>query len=189
VANVAAIRSVGNSLVKLLDTTYPKSLRDLYPVTFRLVSSGELADQHTELDGSLTIYLYRVTVNDHLRNARAPRAPEATPPLPLNLHYLMSVWSKSADQEHTVLGWAMRQLHQHAILDASTLMPDGGWAPDEVIHLLPEELSTEDMLRLWDAIDPAYRLSASYVARVVTLAPDNVAGGVPVVATRIGGGE
>ncbi len=50
---------------------------------------------------------------------------------------------------------------------------------------MPAELSTEDVMRIWDAIEPAYRLSASYVARVVRIEPDeDLESFAPVVARR-----
>jgi hypothetical protein len=182
-ANFQAIRSVGNSIVKYLDAKAAELRADM-PVTFRLISGGELADDELDLDSTVTLYLYRVTVNDHLRNVRPSHAPQNRPPLGLNLHYLVTVWAKSADVEHALLGWTMRHMHQNPILDRSSLMADGGWASDETIHVAPEELSNEDLLRLWDALTPPYRLSYSYVARVVLIDSELRADGPPVIATR-----
>jgi hypothetical protein len=44
------------------------------------------------------------------------------------------------------------------------------------------------MMRIWDALDPSYRLSVSYVARLVRLDPDTLTSVQPVVATRFGYG-
>ena len=79
----------------------------------------------------------------------------------------------------------MRQLHQVPVLDASILSADASWAADDVIQLIPEEISTEDLMRVWDAIEPAYRLSLSYIARVVRIDPDQTTAHRPVVATRV----
>jgi len=127
-------------------------------------------------------------VNESLRNVRGRRSGE-TPPLPLDLHFLLSVWSKNPDVELTVLGWAMRHLHENPLLDRSLLGDEGGFRPDEVIHVAPEELSNEDLLRLWAALPPSYRPSYSYVARVVVLEPDAPVTGKPVVATRFSYGD
>lgn len=185
-ANTKAIRAVGSSIVKFLDSSYPDELREDFPATFRVLSSGDLAEDATdpELGLLLSFYLYRITVNDHLRNVRPVRTPEAAPPLSLNLHYLMSVWSRTADPEHVLMGWAMQHLHQHPIMDSSLLMPDGGWQPHEVIHITPDELTNEDLLRLWESFTPTYRLSYSYVARVVVLEPAEVTETRRVVALR-----
>jgi hypothetical protein len=192
-ANIGAIRSFSNSLIKFLESSYPEDLALETRPLFRLLSSGELAEEAPGADPSITLFLYRVTVDDHLRNTHSRRSPGLISPLPLNLHYLLTVWSNSAEVEHVLLAWAMRHLHEHPILDVSSLTPDGGWAADEVIHIAPEELSNEDLQRLWESVTPSYRLSYSYVARVVQLEPSSLPSVRPVIATRstllpLGGG-
>ena len=60
----------------------------------------------------------------------------------------------------------------------------------EIPWHLGAELTTEDVMRIWDALDPAYRISVSYVARVVRLDPDQDTGPLPpVVAARFAYGE
>jgi hypothetical protein len=39
-------------------------------------------------------------------------------------------------------------------------------------------------MRIWDALEPPYRLSVSYVARVIRVDTDPVPVGQPVVAAR-----
>jgi hypothetical protein len=52
------------------------------------------------------------------------------------------------------------------------------------VQLIPEELSTSDMMRIWDTLQPKYRLSLGYVARVVRIDPAEIPEQPPVVATR-----
>lgn len=40
------------------------------------------------------------------------------------------------------------------------------------MQVLPEEMSTEDLMRLWDSLPGDYRLSAPYLVKTVRLAPD-----------------
>ena len=79
---------------------------------------------------------------------------------------------------------AMLQLQQHPVLDRSALSTEAGWGTGEFIQIIPEELSTEDLMRIWDALEPKYRLSVSYVARVVRIDGDALPEGLPVVASR-----
>ena len=182
--NVFAIHSVGESLRTYLDNSYPQELRDVHPCTFKLLSSGEMADAGT-IDEVLSLYLYRVTMNEHFRNTkRIVDTTRENTPLSVDLHYLITVWYKRAFPEHTVLAWAMRQLQQHPVLDRSSLSPEADWGAGEFIQVIPAELSTEDIMRIWDALEPPYRLSVSYIARVVRIDPERDAGGLPVVATR-----
>jgi hypothetical protein len=106
-------------------------------------------------------------------------------PLSLDLHYLMSIWTDKALTEHVVLAWAMRQLHLNPMLSISSLSPEAGWSPGDVVQIIPAELSNEDVMRIWDAIDPPYRLSVSYIARVVRIDPDEITESRPVVAMRL----
>lgn len=189
-ANIQAIHSVGSSIVTYLRNAYPASVgtQAMPGCDFALLSSGELAGTLDE-GPRLTLYLYRVTVNEHNRQQRpGTMSREQQAPLGLDLHFLLSAWASTAQDELLPLAWAMRQLYLHPILDASSLSPEAAWSPDEVIQIIPSELSTEDMMRIWDALAPPYRLSVSYVARLVRLDPDRFDDAAPVVATRLGFG-
>lgn len=190
-ANVFAIHSVGHSIVTYLRNSYPQELNGvgMPDCGFELVSSGELAADASDAT-RVTLYLYRITVNEHSRQAQALSAAATRPTaLGLDLHFLMSAWAGNARDEQTTLAWAMRQLHMFPILDASSLSPEAGWGANEVIQVIPAELPTEDVMRIWDALVPAYRLSVSYIARLVRLDPDVQHAARPVVATRFVHGE
>jgi hypothetical protein len=167
-ANIHAVHSVGSSIATYLRNAYATQpgRAELPECDFAVMSSGEMAapiDDATRI----SLYLYRVTVNEYTRQSR-PGIMAASQPPPL--------------------AWAMRQLYLHPVLDASSLSPEAAWGPDEVIQMIPAELSNEDMMRIWDALEPAYRLSVSYIARMVRIDPDGVAGAGPVLATRFGYG-
>jgi hypothetical protein len=184
-ANVFAVHSVGASLATFLTNTYPASLKGDFPCDFKVVSTGELAGREKDLDGIVSIVLYRITANEHLRTARRGNvAHDASIPLSVDLHFLLSAWSSSAAAEQVILTWVMQQLHLRPVLDASSLSPEGGWTPGDAIQIVPAELSNEDMMRVWDALEPAYRLSVSYIARVVRIEGPAVPAPPPVVATR-----
>lgn len=205
-ANVWAIHSVGESLVTYLRNSYeafiqinepadPSGTNPVPDCSFRLLSSLALDEMEDDTDSNvLSLYLYRVNINEHLRNARQHPFPgnEFPPremPLSVDLHYLMTAWSKSAVAEQLVLAWAMRELHSHPILDQSSLTTQANWDGEEVVQIIPAELSHEDMMRIWDTLKPAYRLSFGYVARVVRIESEQTGSERPVVATRFGWGE
>jgi hypothetical protein len=183
-ANFLAIHSVGKSLVRQLHNAY-EPLREEQACNFRLVSSAELIggldDGETP---ALTLFLYRVTVNEHARNLRRAQEPrEALAPLSLDLHFLLTVWAADALAEQSVLAWTMMQLHEHPVLNTSSLTPEAGWTEGDSVQLIPADLSTREIMRIWDVLDPAYRLSVSYIARVVRIDAEPVER-IPVVATR-----
>ena len=118
-ASIFGIHSVGDSIVRYLRDTYPEPLRNDHACEFRLLSSGEL-EEATSMPTTVTLYLYRVVVDENVRNVPDRRKPGATPyPLSLCLYYLVSVWAEDALAEHTITAWVMSQLHQHPILDKS----------------------------------------------------------------------
>ena len=193
-ANIKSVHSVCNSIIQYLHNAYDAypvpggepetTMQDEYPCTFRVLSSGEL-ETEADFSTSLTLYLYRVTMNEHLRSQPAVKGVGARPlPLSLDLHFLISIWADSAAAEHSICAWVMSQLHQHPIMDVSSLTEEGGWRKDDVVQIIPAELSNEDLMRIWDALAPAYRLSLSYIARVVRIDPDESKIGLPVVAIR-----
>jgi hypothetical protein len=184
-ANLLAVHSVGSSLITYLRNSYPEELRTRHPCEFRLLASGELAGEE-DFGTLLSLYLYRVTQSEHLRNVPRRNDPSDAPaPLAIDLHYLLTVWADSAVAEHTILAWAMRQLHHRPVLDVSSLSPEAEWGRADFVQIIPAELSNEDVMRIWDALDPAYRLSVSYVVRTIRIDPDRIADGRPVVATRL----
>jgi Pvc16 N-terminal domain len=189
-AGLRAIHSVGRSIVNYFRDIYPRPAGDgpdeLVACSFQLISSGELVDFAPETT-TVTLYLYRIGIDPHLRNrppVERPASGEARRPLTLELHYLLTAWADSAQAEQQVLSWVMLQLHERPLLDRSMLTEEGGWDAADEIHVVPSELSHEDMMRIWDALVPAYRLSTSYVARVVRLDRPPSPTGRPVVATR-----
>lgn len=184
-ANIFSINSVGDSIMQFLRNAYPAELRDAHPCDFRIVSSGELAEDTDDFNTTISLYLYRIIMNEHVRNTSSSRQlRDSSVPLSVDLHFMLSIWANSASAEHTICAWAMSQLHQHPIMDVSSLTEEGGWSTDDVVHIIPAELSNEDLMRIWDAIAPFYRLSVSYIARVIRIDADESETGLPVVATR-----
>lgn len=187
-ANVWAVHSVGNSIVTFLRNSYPQEIGGvpMPSCTFELFSGGQIAGEIDEVT-RITLYLYRITVNEHTRQSRRPGAlTDRSTALSVDLHYLLSAWAANPLDEQVPLAWAMRQLHQVPVLDLANLSPDAGWAADEAVQILPVDLSTEDLMRVWDALEPAYRLSTSYLARVVRIDPDiDTELFAPVVARRL----
>ena len=190
-ANIAAIRSVGTSLAEYLDRSYRAAA---FPpnvnkpsCAFNVVSSGQIQEENDPNDGtaSVLIFLYHVSIDPHLRNSGRLTTPDMpTLPLSIALHYLFTFWSNSAEVEHLVLAWTMLELQATSLLDATILSGEAGWSAEDVVQLIPEELSNEDMMRIWDTLLPNYRLSLGYVARVVRIEPGPDAEQPPVIAAR-----
>lgn len=190
-ANIKSIHSVCNSIIQFLHNAYEatpvpfgapgSTLQDEWPCSFRVLASGELK-AGTDFGTTLSLYLYRVMVNEHARSQ--PVGNDSPPPLAVDLHFLITIWSESAAAEQTLCAWAMSQLHQQPVMDVSSLTEEGGWSTNDMVKIIPTELSNEDLMRIWDALAPDYRLSLSYIARVVSIDSAEISTGLPVVATR-----
>jgi hypothetical protein len=187
-ANVLALHSVGNSIVTYLRNSYPQQVAGITMPTcsFDLMSFAQLASNTEEATTRITLLLYRVTVDEHARQIRASnRVTDGPAPLSLDLHYMVTAWGTTSLDEQLTFAWTLRQMHEHPVLDASALSPEAGWTPDEVIQIVPAELTTEDMMRVWDGFEASYRLSSTYIARLVRLDPDQAIDTRRVVARQL----
>jgi hypothetical protein len=171
-ANVFALHALADGIARYLDRAYPAALRTAHAASFEAINAGALVRERAQGAGNLvTLWPYRVLVNEHQRNREfALRPGRINRPLPLDVHLLLTVWADNAGDELLLFAWAMRELYRLPVLDRSVLTTvDAGVRADELIQLAPAEMSVEDMMRIWDAVTPSYRLSASFVARVLQL--------------------
>jgi len=189
-ADYQAVFAVGDALAKFLTNNYDPTVVG-FPCTFKLVSSAEIANEDTtNLDKTVSVYLHRITTDENFRYVtRLQDAPNEQPVLYLDLHYLFSYWdaaAEGAEAEQKILVWTMQQLQSNPILDTSVLSLSSaapGWDNTDSVQLIPADLSLQDILDIWDGLGPKYRLTVSYIARVVRV-DQTVTPGPPVVATR-----
>lgn len=69
-----------------------------------------------------------------------------------------------------MLARCMDILDRHAVVSGALLDPGYPWEPEDGLRVSLAHLSTEDMLRLWDSLEPPYQLSVPYVVRTARLA-------------------
>jgi hypothetical protein len=189
-ADYQAVFAVGDALVKYLTNNYDQTAVG-FPCTFKLVSSTEIANEDTtQLDKTISIYLHRITTSDQFRYVtQLQDHPTDQPVMYLDLHYLVTYWDASAEgaeAEQKLLLWTMQQLQSRSILDTSVLSLSSaapGWDKTDSIQIIPADLSFQDIMDIWDALGPHYRLSTCYIVRVVRV-DRTIAPGMPVVATR-----
>lgn len=132
-----------------------------------------------EMTGSrtgLSLWLYRVTRDEATLNRPPERiTPTRTrpAPLPVRLHYLVApvITSTAADApetEQVILGKALQALHDHPQLRGADLKDDleGTGA---VVTARFESLGIDELARIWDALETAYRTSVSFEVTVVEI--------------------
>jgi len=129
---------------------------------------------------ALSIFLYKVDVNKAMRAAwSGVGAVERQSHLALDLHYLLTPWASEAVYEQLILGRALQVLEDTPILSgpllyATPASTDAGWAPNEGVQIVHEDLPVDTVLRTFDSLPIDYKVSVPFVARVVRLDGRNV---------------
>ncbi|WP_104111513.1 DUF4255 domain-containing protein [Arthrobacter sp. N199823] len=172
-----ALAAVTATLRNLLQGTMPQ----LDPVLQDLSVTTRTPDmaRKTMTGTSLNVFLYETAVNAAWRNQDpAPnQGGPASPPLALNLHYLMTAYGRDdSDQDavsHRVLGAAMGVLHDHSVLGAdelaAALASSGVGEQAERIRITPLPLGVDELSKLWTAFQTNMRVSAAYEVSVVLI--------------------
>ena len=190
-AGLAAVTQVGESLVGLL-----RSRRDILAAEARLgpvpaaldishVSLSRLA-AGAEPTAGLTITCYRIAMSDHPTQRVAGRDTSGGASIAVELYYLLAAWPATVADEQAIVSWAMLELAAHPVLDRSVLLGTDVWERDETVQIVPETRSEEALFRIWSAIQHKYRLSATFLARIVRIGYGPGETWPPVVATRLG---
>jgi hypothetical protein len=141
----------------------------------------------------LSLWLYQVSPNEHLRNQAVVRRAQGPPPnddqqfyppLALNLFYLLTPSIQdtggASDQlaDQRVLGRAMQVLHDQAILHMPNKQtPDSG----HELHLSLAPRTIDELAQVWEAMQQPYRLSVCYEVRAVRIDSERRIGGGRVV--------
>lgn len=121
-------------------------------------------------DGTVSIFCYRVDVNRTMRPGwAAVSATTGRAHLPVDVHFLMTAWESDAEAELRLIGFTLLALESMPTFSGPMLHPAGRWEPGETVQLVNTELVTEDVLRTFETLPTDFRLSVSYVARVVRL--------------------
>lgn len=144
----------------------------------------------------LNLFLHQVTPNPAWRNLGLPSRTAAAgerrsnPPLALDLHYLLTAFGGEDLHAEILLGYGMQLLHENPVLRSEAVraaldpgptvsaslppalraLSDCGLADQvEQVRITLATLGSEEMSRLWSAINSHYRPSAAYVASLVLI--------------------
>jgi hypothetical protein len=195
VSSPLAIGAVSAVLRNLLDNGLVDSPPLTGPVTVTAVAPDTIKLDDPEAPPSLNLFLYRTTPNPGWREQALPAfdangSRVSHPPLALNLHYLLTAYGNADFEAEILLGYAMHVLHERPVLDraaihraldtstlgASILPPafsvlSASDLADQVeaVTVTPEPTDTEEMSRLWSAMQAHYRPTAAYVVSVVLI--------------------
>ncbi len=159
----------------------------------------------------LNVFLYQVTPNQGWRNADLPSRDSrgnriTNPPLALDLHYLVTAYGTADMNAEVLLGFAMQLLHETPVITREQLRLvlgppppiDGNLVPGrfgtlsaediadqiELIKITPSYLSSEELSKLWTAMQARYRPSMAYMVSVVLIQAQGDARVPPPVLQR-----
>lgn len=171
-ATYRGIATVCEAVVDLLRDNYRREdfNNDL---EFSVYRAHDFSNQ--SMSAGVSLFLYRIVPNASHRNPAGRITPDGRrqyPQLPLDLHFILTVWGQDASLQNTIAGWMMRVMHDTPILPVGHLnrRNAGVFNPGETVELALGELPNEDLLRLWETlVQHAYNLSVPYVARMVMI--------------------
>jgi len=161
----------------------------------------------------LNLFLYQVTPNIGWRNVGLPSRDRngvrlSAAPLALDLHYLLTAYGSQDLNAEILLGYAMQLLHETPILTRAQLRTvlgapspvngaiDGLPSPFgpltaidladqiELIKITPVFLGTEDLSKMWTAMQARYRPTMAYMASVVLIEVPTTGRAAPPVLKR-----
>jgi len=185
-ASYHAITAVGEAIIGLLKDARPAEFETLQ---FALYQPADFQNPMAE---GVSLYLYRVAINMSRRNQTPridPNRRTARPPLPLDLHYLLIPWARTAEKQQRILGWSMRVLEDTPILSSGYLNNFGPepttFFADETAELICEPLSFQEIVNIWDVFKPNLQISVSYVVRRIAIDSLIEATDAPLVQTRV----
>jgi len=170
-ATYHAIAATGLAIIGMLRDACPRS--EFAGAQFDLYQTSNF---QAPMEEGLSLYLYHVAPNATRRNLPPRVSPDGRryrPPLPVDLHYLLTPWARTAEMQQRLLGWSMRELDDMAILPAGVLnhyvTETDTFRSDETVELVLESLSLQDIVNIWDVFKPNLQISVAYVARLIAI--------------------
>jgi hypothetical protein len=185
-ANADAIADVGDILIGLLQSALQGVVDKANVVT---AEPGEFANYNNQPKPAVTIFLYHVSITSEVRNGprRTIAGGKTTRPLlPLTLRYLITPWSSDARSSARIAGRILQKLYDKAELGSSDLLKPQ-WESGDSMQIIFESLPVQDHYSIWDPTRMPYRLSLTYMVRVIGIEPTVEVSEAPVVSASFQG--
>lgn len=193
---IASVTAVLRDLLNngLIDHNVPGAVGD---VTVTALPPDRIELAAGNFTSRLNLYLYKISYNAGWRNAGLPSRDSNgervnNQPLALDLHYLLTAYGNQELHSEILLGYGMQILHETPVLTRNAirvaLQPPTHGAnftslpPQlqalftselaeqvELIKIVPETMTAEELFNTWSAFSTTYRPSALYQASVVLI--------------------
>jgi hypothetical protein len=171
-ATSSAIAATTEAIIRLLRSSYDPAQFNNASLDFQVYVANDFLNP---MDEGVSLLLYRIFQDGTNRTPPGrvqPNGQRGPTKLPLELHFLLTAWAKTASLQDELAGWMMRTLEDNPVLYPSLLnsYKPGVFYPEETVEIGLAQLSTEDLFDIWDVIiRHVYQLSVPYVARVVRI--------------------
>lgn len=197
-SNALALAGVTAVLKDLLDTGIVE--HQVVDAMGAGVMVSSLPPDTIAIDGAdaaprLNLFLHQVTPSAALRNIDLPSRDRdgrrtTSPPLALDLHYLLTAYGIEELQAEVLLGYGLQMLHQNPVFSReqvrTALDPapiNGALLPAlyqalrsadlaeqvELLKIMPVTMGGEEMSRLWSALQAHYRPTVAFQVSVVLI--------------------
>lgn len=168
------------------------------------------ANQGAGAQLQVNLFLHQVTLNSAWRNAELPSVGGdgstrlSSPPLALDLHYLMTAYATENCEAEALLGYGVQFIHENPVLARSQiratlsalsatttpiagLLAGSGIADQiEMLKLTPESFNREELAWLWTALKADYRPTYPFqVTTVLIQSPAPLLSTLPVLQRTI----
>ncbi len=186
-ASAYAIAATGQAILGLLASAVPRD--EFASAQFELYQAKNF---QSPMDEGISLYLHRITPANNIRNLAPRVAPDGRryrPPVPIDLHYVLTAWGRDAVKQQRLLGWAIRIIEDTPLLPASVLNQHGPetdtFRPTETVDLIMETIAIQDMGSIWEVARHHFQPSAFYTARMLVLDSRFELEDAPAVQTRV----
>lgn len=169
-ATVDAVGNLVDTIVFLLRSRIPPLVPPAQIVPARPDQFNNFRDP---VQPAITVFLYRISVNETVRNSLPRRLPDGSvtrPLLPLNLHFMVTPWARQIGDEYLIMGRIMQVLYDNAEIGQAQLQ-GSAWETNDAVQLMFESMTLEDHYSIWETTELPYRLSATFMARVIGIEP------------------
>ena len=174
---------VGEVITGLLQSNLSTSIAGNF-TTEDSVSMASPKDMEATTSYRTSVFLYQVVENNYLKNE--PMINVGTEqlqhtPLALNLFYLITPYANETNalpgwDLHTILGKIMQILYDNASLEGPRLMDvlkklnrESYFEQIDNIRIILNQISLDDLTKIWSSLNTPMRLSVAYEVRVVMI--------------------
>jgi Pvc16 N-terminal domain len=148
-------------------------------------------------ENQVNLFMHQVTYNAAWRNVDQPSVAAdgktrlKSPPLAIDLHYLLTAYGSADWQAEGLLGYALMFLHENSLLtrsdisfalthlsatftnNLSSALATSALADQvELLKITPATLGREEMAWLWTALKADYRPTFPFLVSVILMQPD-----------------